>query len=126
MTISVVVPGIPPSPNQTRREHWARRAAEAKRWKRDTYLAAVSARNALLTRYPGVILPLTEARVRCVIVTKSAVRRDPDNAIASMKPLIDGVVQAGILADDSFSVITDLSVAVERGPDQLVRIEVSW
>lgn len=124
--MSILVPGIPPSPNQTRREHWAKRAAEAKRWKRDTYMAAVGVRNAYLARYPGLFLPLTEARVRCVIVTPSSVRRDPDNAMASMKPLIDGVVQAGILADDSFAVISDLSVAVERGRDPHVRIEVSW
>lgn len=118
----VEVPGIPPSPNQTRREHWARRAAAAKRWKHDAYLAAVAVRNV----HRGSGFPLQAAKVRCVIVATTGVRRDPDNAIASMKPLIDGIVEAGVLADDSFDVIRDLSVACERGTTPHVRIEVTW
>lgn len=118
----MTVPGIPPSPNQTRREHWAKRAAAAKQWKRDAFYAAVEAREVWRGR---VRFPLPSAAVRLVIVSPTSVRRDPDNAIASMKPLIDGLVQAGIIADDSFAVVRELTVGLERGKQAAVRIEVT-
>ena len=119
--IVVTVPGIPPSPNQQRREHWARRAAEARGWRQAALYAALDARN----RHADVPFPLHSAAIRVVIVSPTTVRRDPDNAIASVKPIIDGLVRAGILADDSFAVVRDLSVAVERGREAAVRIEVT-
>lgn len=120
--ITVTVLGIPPSPNQTRREHWAKRAAAAKLWKHDAFYAAIEAREVWRGR---VRFPLASADVRLVIVSPTTVRRDPDNAVAAMKPLIDGLVQAGILADDSFAVVRNLTVALERGTPAAVRIEVT-
>lgn len=118
--IVIVVPGIPPSPNRTRREHWGQRSTEARQWKEDAVYAALDARN----RNPLVGFPLHSAALRVVIVSPTAVRRDPDNAVASVKPLIDGIVKAGVLHDDSFAVIRSLTVSLEMGPQACVRIEV--
>lgn len=117
----MTVPGIPPSPNSTRREHWAKRAAAAREWKRDAFYAAMEAREL----HRGMVkFPLQSAALRIVIVSPTRVRRDPDNAIASAKPLIDGLVKAGVLSDDSFAVVRELTVAQEHGP-AAVRIEVT-
>lgn len=118
--IVVTVPGIPPSPNQTRREHWAKRAAEARSWRDAALYAALDTRN----RHPQQQFPIRSARLRVVIVSPTSVRRDPDNVIASVKPILDGIVRAGILADDSFAVVRELAVALERGKTAEVRIEV--
>jgi Holliday junction resolvase RusA-like endonuclease len=119
--IYVLLLGIPPSPNALRRMHWATRAAIAREWRHSAWAAALEARNHYC---PSVGFPWLRANVKIVIVTKTATRRDPDNAVASVKPLIDGLVDAGIIADDSFTVIADLSIATERGLTAGVRIEV--
>ncbi|NJD28878.1 MAG: hypothetical protein FIA92_11350 [Chloroflexi bacterium] len=118
----VSVPGIPPSPNQTRREHWAKRAKEARLWRESAFYAA---RQAMATAHGGWSFPLRSASVRITLVSTTAVRRDPDNAIAACKPVLDGIVQAGLLADDSFAVIRDLAVGVARGREEWTQIEVS-
>lgn len=84
---------LPPkecSPNW--RGHWAKRAAAARsyRWNvRLTCLSQCKRRQALRS-----------ARVLLTFVVPDNRRRDEDNLLASFKPGIDGMVDAGIFEDD--------------------------
>jgi len=50
------------------------------------------------------------ASVKIVFYHKDNRRRDEDNLIASMKPYIDGIVYAGLIADDSHKNLIRLPV----------------
>ena len=45
--------------------------------------------------------PLRKAHITITFVAGDGVRRDIDNLFASMKGYIDGIVDAGVIADDS-------------------------
>jgi hypothetical protein len=51
---------------------------------------------------------------------------DPDNALAACKPLLDGLVDAGAIVDDSWRWLEIGSIRCDRdaGPGMLVRLEV--
>lgn len=51
---------------------------------------------------------------------------DPDNAVAAAKPLIDGLIDAGLLEDDSWHYLELGAVTAEDGgePGVVVRLEV--
>ena len=46
-------------------------------------------------------VPYEKAHITITWVAKDKRRRDPDNLFASMKPYIDGLVEAELIADDS-------------------------
>lgn len=114
--IAFTLVGHPPSPNRTRAGHWRARAASDLTWRTAAYFAALDVKP---TGYvPGRV------SVRVVLVIPDKRRRDPDNALASVKPCIDGIVDAGLLLDDSFAVIHELTVTSEPGPQKAVRFEI--
>lgn len=91
---SYTIPDIPQSNNRYigRMNRWGYQE-EKKRW-------------AELIRYfcrPGPKKPLPSARVTLRYYFKTKARHDPDNY--SGKMILDGLVHAGILEDDSFSCI---------------------
>jgi len=51
---------------------------------------------------------------------------DPDNALAACKPLLDGLVDAGVIVDDSWLWLEIGSIRCDRdaGPGVLVQLEV--
>lgn len=116
--LTFTIPGHPPSPNRSRTLHYHVRAGNDLAWRTTAYFAALDVR-------PQDFEPLTEASVRVVYIIPDKRRRDPDNALASAKPCIDGIVDAGLLTDDSFRVIRHLSVTSEPGPEKAVRFELS-
>ena len=76
--------------NENHRHHWASVAArrrELRRWA--AHLAAA-------TRAPR----LGRARVTATVRLSSHGRRDPLNWAPTVKPLLDGLVDAGVLPDD--------------------------
>ena len=99
------IPEIPPSNNKYigRNARWDYQN-EKKRW-------------ALLVRYaclPKPHAPLTKAAVRLVYHFSDNRRRDPDNY--SGKMILDGLVSAGILTDDSFVCIKlQLEAVYDKG-----------
>jgi crossover junction endodeoxyribonuclease RusA len=60
------------------------------------------------------------------LVTKNNRRRDLDNLLAACKPLIDGLVDAGLLIDDSSRYLTSITVQreVDPGCEPHVRVEL--
>lgn len=117
----VELAGFPPLPNAARREgSWHQRAEDARTWRGAAFLAATQA----LREHPEPSdFPLRSAVVDYVVVTPTAQAPDPDGAVAAMKPVLDGIVDAGVLTTDSFKVIGRLSVRHETGPKSL-RIEI--
>jgi Holliday junction resolvase RusA-like endonuclease len=55
-----------------------------------------------------------EATARVVFYAKDARRRDRDNILASMKPAFDGLVDAGILADDEGLTHAPVRIEIDR------------
>ena len=71
---------------------------------------------------PRTILP--QAHITITWVTKDRRRRDIDNLFASMKPYIDGLVAAGLIADDSANHVT-YTMRYERGEKDDTIIEIN-
>ena len=93
ITITVPLPDKALSPNA--RCHW-RRIAEEKRMARD--VANIKARFALnLEPAPR----WDKARAQVTFYWPDKRRRDADNAMASLKAVVDGIADAGIVANDS-------------------------
>ena len=68
-------------------------------------------------------LPMPKAHITITWVAKDKRRRDIDNLFASMKPYIDGLVFAEVIADDSADCVT-YSLRYERGEKDDTIIEV--
>lgn len=108
----IVIPGTPPSPNRTRAGHWRRRYKSDQQWRSDARLLAIDARN----RLRGVTFPWPRVALRYVwVVPDDRRRRDPDNWVAACKPILDGIVDAGIIPGD------DSRVIVRFGPHGFAR-----
>lgn len=117
--VSVFVRGLPPSPNSLRRQHWHQRSDEANVWK-DTVLLELHAQTDRRR------VPMSRVTIELVLVSsRKSVANDPDNFVAACKPLIDALVLARLISDDSFQVVTNLSTRLEHGPVTGVRIVVS-
>lgn len=87
------IPMLPDSTNVALRSHWRKQRAKGKRW--DHYI-----RLECLKRMPAA--PLVSARIE---ITRHAHRMlDFDGLVGSIKPVVDAIVSAGILADDSWKV----------------------
>ena len=74
---------------------------------------------------PRAVLP--KAHITITWVAKDKRRRDIDNLFSSMKAYIDGLVAAGLIADDSADHVT-YSLRYERGTqeDTIIEIEGSY
>jgi len=92
------IPGTPPSLNTWSRMHWAKAAEIKKQWERDIFYLSHQ------QRYDNRgELPLRKAIIKITYYFATNRRRDADNM--NLKFILDGVVKAGIIKDDSTSVI---------------------
>ena len=90
------LPSVELSPNF--RGHWSRTHKAMQMDKSDSYAYFLQA-------YPRPDSPLDKARITVTVYRRTRQRLDPDNWGARMKGYWDGLVQAGLLADDSVEVI---------------------
>jgi crossover junction endodeoxyribonuclease RusA len=93
MTFTLPLPPRELSPNA--RVHWRRKATVTAAYRSHAKHVAWSVTPA--SQRPG----WTEARAEIVVYAPDRRRRDRDNLMASLKAAWDGLVDAGILADDS-------------------------
>ena len=116
MSITVRIPGRPPTPNA--RRHWRRIAADNNLWK----LTAQA--HALQVQAHDIQFgwPIAACTIAIEFVVPDRRHRDLDNLIASTKPLTDGIVASGLLVDDSTDVIRSVSYSVryEKGATETV------
>lgn len=117
--ISVALDGFPPTPNESRRRHWHENSDEAATWRYSAKMVALQALRE--SEYPKDF-PLRKATLE---VTVFGVRVDPDGCVAALKPVLDGIVDAGILKDDSWRTLDGLSIRHEDGPRSL-RVDVRF
>ena len=92
----IEIPMLPPkecSPNA--RVHWARKARAAKAYRTAANACALAASQLARPQWSKAELFIT------IIISDKRHIRDTDNAIASIKPAVDGCVDAGIIEDDN-------------------------
>lgn len=87
--------GLPKPMNATMGAFWRARHANSKKWRR------ITADTTLLHGRPR--RPLSKAKL--TLARYSSVCPDFDGLVSSFKPVIDGLVDAGIIAGDKMDVI---------------------
>ena len=108
----IEVPRIPESPNELRRFHWRHRYRHDRLWKDEVWYAV------LQIKLVGAPFP----KAKIMIDRRSRGKLDPDNLVSSMKPVIDALRHAKVIADDTHEHI-QLTVTQSHGAP-LTRIEV--
>jgi crossover junction endodeoxyribonuclease RusA len=103
-------PDYPPSPNA--RMHFMPRAVLTKDWRE------AAAMRCKMARIPH----LKRIRVSAVVVRRSLGVADEDNDRARLKPIIDGIVDAGVIPNDRRGCIVWGDVGEKRGPKGLLVI----
>lgn len=112
--------GTPPGPNASR--HWAVRSRDNEQWKGDAQRTMTEViRRAKIHDTPWPAVDIT-----AIFKFAKSGRRDVDNLAASLKPIIDGIVAAGAVADDSYLYVDYVGARVQRTlvPAPLVVITV--
>ena len=105
-SIEFVILGLPKMSNQLLRGHWRVKHAHATNWKKYTR-RAVELNGALPAQ------PLVSAALRLVRVSSN--EPDFDGLVSGFKPIIDGLVECGVLLNDKPSCIKS-EYLWERGP----------
>lgn len=96
LTLQLPVPDRALSPNA--RVHWS---VKGKAVSAARVAAAVEANRVLFERRPPMPPPRWEkARCHAVLFHKGKRTPDPDNFVASLKPYLDGIADAGLMAND--------------------------
>jgi crossover junction endodeoxyribonuclease RusA len=82
------------------RMHWRPKAALTEVWRSATTHGAL-AEYQRRRRSTPVTRPLPPSIVRIALPVSTAARRDPHNYFATVKPIVDGLVDAGLWPDDT-------------------------
>ena len=100
--VSLDLPWPPAELNPNVRGHWAARREATALYRRECFVAAKDALNRAARIKAPMPLPLP-APVSATVTfwMPDRRRRDLDNLLAAMKPAWDGLVDAGLLADDN-------------------------
>jgi Holliday junction resolvase RusA-like endonuclease len=110
-----VIPGLPKSPNDLLGAHWRQRSKHAKEWQEAVWAYLLKAGG----KPPA---PLTRARLS--LIRYSSVEPDRDNLRGSFKAVVDGLVKAGVLVDDTSAVIGEPYVHWIKAPPRKGMIQV--
>lgn len=95
--IEIILTGLPEGPNVTKTWHWAKKAKKVKQWR--VMAAWMASKHRPKTPF---------SKIELSIIRFSSQPMDADNAIASCKPLIDGLKDAKIIVDDNPNVIVKI------------------
>lgn len=88
------------------RGHWSQRAGAVAAWR----MVAKQAANR------AGIPPQDRLHVRLTMVPADRRRRDPDNLSGALKPILDGLVDANVLPDDSAKHVCSVMLVIDA-PD---------
>lgn len=111
MRWELVFDGIPPGPNE-RMDRW-KRARITKSWRQSAGLKALEARIPL--QRDGVRISARFLRARLGVA-------DEDNDRARLKPICDGIVDAGVIHRDTRKHVVWGDVTEEHGPSGFVLV----
>lgn len=112
--ITLSFSGLPPNPNDKSKKHWAENMKITKQWRADAFMLAKAAQ-ARVVGSPALLhyhVSLGDER-----------RHDYDNILASFKPIQDGLVDAGMLADDTIAHVLPI-VTFDREKPRQFTLEV--
>jgi len=110
--VTFEIQGLPPNPNGAH-GHWRAAAAIRKKWRNMSAFAA-------LAHQPKT--PFKKCRITCL---RCSVRRDDwDNRVASFKPVIDGLVDAKIIENDTEDFIIERFYLHEKTKKDFVRVRI--
>lgn len=112
-SLSFSLPGHPANDNVRRKWHWSKRNKEDDQWKQDAQRVCLDAINRA-----RVHTPWERVTVTYQFIKPTKARMDTDNAGGATKPILDGIVNAGLIPDDSgeyVSAVITLAPAFERG-----------
>ena len=100
------------------REHWAVKGSRVKTWRATTF---INARQQLIEPYD-----LGPSLVKVSFRFRQNRRRDPHNYFATVKPIIDGLVDAGLWPDDTPDHVATLEpeLLVVKGHPNACHIEI--
>jgi hypothetical protein len=108
------IAGLPRMTNPSgRANHWAIKAAEARKWHAFVFVAVASHRP---------VKPLEHARL--TLTRYSSVSPDSDGLVSGFKHVIDGLVKAGVLVNDKVSNIGMPTYKWEKSPPRKGAIRV--
>lgn len=107
-TIEFIAPGRLLSMND--RQHWRSKATATKAWRWRTHSAVL------------VGWQLAPCTVTVELPVRDNRRRDPHNYFATVKPIIDGLVDAGLWPDDTPEWVTTTEPRLVVRRDGLVRV----
>lgn len=129
-TATFTLPDIPLTPNRTGRMHWSRLRGErglTGEWRMRARMAMAAART--YGTWDGQPFRCSQVTVR--FFYRDRRRRDPDNAAASLKALIDGMrpipgepVTGYVFPDDDWSHVRRLSMEYGGVDPKRPRIEI--
>jgi len=117
------LPPVTSSPNW--RGFWPERHKGAKIYHDAVFYCCVDARNRGYRE--GMSFPFTQASLNLTFVFPEQRRRDRDNCLASFKPGLDAIVDAGLLLDDDTEHLeigkVDILVDPERAPLTVIELD---
>jgi crossover junction endodeoxyribonuclease RusA len=121
MTVSFVFNAPAARLSLNDRRHWANKARIARDW-RDT-TAVIAENHAILTK---LARPLGPSNVHVEFVVATHRRRDADNAMSTVKPICDGLVDARWFTDDDSRTLRhSVGFTVDKAHAGQVRVTVT-
>lgn len=127
--IALDLPWPPADLNPNKRLHWRSRHKAAKQYRWECNILARAMITGGLRRIHHSLLPLPVPAPVAATVTfhmPNRRRRDLDNLLAAMKPAWDGLVDAGLLADDNADQLTITLKPPEYGGAAGVRLVLAY
>jgi crossover junction endodeoxyribonuclease RusA len=116
------MPPPPPALSPNARVHWSARCEVVAAYRMIAKSRAHEQMERGDMRFRVFAVPTFEMGV--TLVTPSNKRRDLDNLLAACKPLIDGIVDARLLVDDSSRYLTRITVQRRVEPDAEAHVRV--
>lgn len=116
MIQTLTVNNFPPTQNELRRMHFREQAKKKLEWEGIVGWLVKQQK----------IQPVEKAMITYEFYFKNERRRDPDNYAACAKAIQDGLVKAGILPDDNFNHVPELTIrqgGVSKQPYILVILD---
>lgn len=113
--MKIEIEGHPPGVNALDRMVWQERARVREQWKMAAWALSRAA-------WDGRVLDPVILRVTWEFAKRR--RRDLDNLISGLKPVIDGIKEAGVIIDDDLDHIVGIEARWRRGQRDLLIVEV--
>lgn len=107
--VTITLPGHPPGGNELHRMTWRQVQKSRETWKRTVEWLVMAV-------LPKGWEPITYGYLAVEWRYRVKRNRDLDNLVAGLKPLIDGLVSTGVLADDHSGVLAQIGpLTVQTG-----------